>query len=106
MHGAARTQDFRSNHGKSADIDLEPGAPQPARARSPDELGIEVLVGEEHAALRRGLDGKRLDVTPILGRAVPAGRHTLRAVLGDGRARTLDIEITAGRAAKPIVLTW
>jgi len=52
------------------------------------------------------VDGKFLDVTPILKRPLAAGRHKLRAVLADGRSKELTLEVPPGRAAKPIVLTW
>jgi hypothetical protein len=52
------------------------------------------------------VDGKRIDVTPILKRPLSAGRHKIRAVLTDGRAKELTIEVPAGRAAKPVVLSW
>lgn len=52
------------------------------------------------------LDGKYVDVTPILKRSIASGRHRLRAVLNDGRAKELTLEVPPGRAAKPIVLTW
>lgn len=52
------------------------------------------------------LDGKLLDLTPILGRSIAAGRHRVRAVLVDGRSKDLTVDVPPGRAAKPIVLTW
>lgn len=52
------------------------------------------------------VDGKLLDLTPILRRSIAAGRHRVRAVLVDGRSKELTVDVPAGRAAKPIVLTW
>ena len=52
------------------------------------------------------VDGKPLGVTPIVKRALPAGRHRLRAVLEDGRARELAVDVPSGRAAPPILLSW
>ncbi len=52
------------------------------------------------------VDGKKLDVTPILDHALAAGKHRIRAVLQDGRTRKLTVDVPAGRAAKPIQLTW
>lgn len=52
------------------------------------------------------IDGKRVDVTPLLDRSLPAGRHKIRAVLADGRAKELSVDVPAGRAAKPITLVW
>ncbi|MDB4964188.1 MAG: serine/threonine protein kinase [Myxococcales bacterium] len=52
------------------------------------------------------LDGKRLDVTPMVGYRLPAGRHRLRAVLVDGRAKELTVDVPAGQSARPIHLTW
>jgi hypothetical protein len=52
------------------------------------------------------VDGKRIDVTPLLNRSLSAGRHRIRAELADGRSREFSVDVPAGRAAKPITLTW
>ena len=52
------------------------------------------------------IDGTKLGVTPIVKRPLAAGSHRLRAVLEDGRARELTVDISAGRLASPIQLTW
>ncbi len=52
------------------------------------------------------IDGKRADVTPLLNRSLSAGRHKIRAVLADGRAKEFSVEVPAGKSAKPITLTW
>ena len=51
-------------------------------------------------------DDSRLGVTPMLKRRAPSGRHRIRAVLSDGRAKELTIEIPQGGLARPIQLTW
>jgi eukaryotic-like serine/threonine-protein kinase len=43
------------------------------------------------------IDGKKLDRTPIVGKSIPAGKHTLKAVAEDGRVWTKDIEIQPGK---------
>ena len=52
------------------------------------------------------VDGKPFGVTPILQKALPAGHHKLKAVLKDGRSRTLELDIPAGKSARPVVLSW
>jgi hypothetical protein len=39
-------------------------------------------------------------VTPILGAAVPAGTHVLKAVARDGRTRTIRVEVVADEKAR------
>jgi len=51
------------------------------------------------------VDGVELGVTPIVRRPLEPGRHRLRAVLADGRARELPVDIPAGQLAPPILLT-
>ncbi len=51
------------------------------------------------------VDGVELGTTPIARRSVKAGRHRLRAVLPDGRAKELDVDVPAGAPAPPIQLT-
>ena len=100
------------------DAPTSPADAPPSPADAPDAATIE-MPAEPARPPRPGtfsidsspfatifVDGARLDVTPILGRALPAGRHRLRAVLGDGRARELVVDVPAGKAAKPITLTW
>jgi serine/threonine-protein kinase len=52
------------------------------------------------------IDGTRAGITPLLKHVLPAGHHTLRAVLEDGRTQTRAIDIPAGKQAKPIHLSW
>ncbi len=80
--------------------DAAPAVTEPARAK-PGTFSID---STPFATIF--VDGKRLDVTPILRRPLPAGRHRIRAVLADGRTKELAIEVRAGKAAKPIMLTW
>src|SRR6185436_3145832 len=51
------------------------------------------------------VDGVELGVTPIVRRPLESGRHRLRAVLADGRARELPVDIPAGQLAPLILLT-
>ncbi|HTR49561.1 MAG TPA: serine/threonine-protein kinase [Kofleriaceae bacterium] len=50
------------------------------------------------------VDGKQLGITPLPHAALPAGRHTIRAVLHDGRVQDLRVDIAAGQTHAPIVL--
>ncbi|MDB4958937.1 MAG: serine/threonine protein kinase [Myxococcales bacterium] len=52
------------------------------------------------------VDDQELGVTPIVHRALGAGRHRVKAVLQDGRHKELSITVPAGRAAAAINLTW
>ncbi|MBP6840447.1 MAG: serine/threonine protein kinase [Kofleriaceae bacterium] len=52
------------------------------------------------------IDGRRVGVTPFIDKPLTPGRHRVRAVLADGRARTFSVDVRAGRAAPPVVLTW
>ncbi|MGE5185143.1 MAG: serine/threonine-protein kinase [Acidobacteriota bacterium] len=52
-------------------------------------------------------DGDReLGVTPLIHRPLAAGHHKLRAVLRDGRSKTVELDVPAGKAAPPVQLTW
>ena len=42
------------------------------------------------------LDGAKIGVTPIVGRSVPAGEHTIKAVAEDGSVKTLRVTVEAG----------
>jgi hypothetical protein len=50
------------------------------------------------------VDGVELGTTPLVGRPLQPGRHELRAVLSDGRTKTLAVDVPAGSAAPPIRL--
>jgi hypothetical protein len=76
----------------------------PDNARVPKKPGTISIDSTPFATIY--IDGKRVDVTPLLNRSLPAGRHKIRAVLADGRAKDFSVEIPAGKAAKPITLTW
>jgi serine/threonine-protein kinase len=52
------------------------------------------------------VDGKRLGITPLVKKPLPAGNHRIRAQLKDGRTKDVNIDIPAGRVAAPIRLTW
>lgn len=76
----------------------------PDNARVPRKNGTISIDSTPFATIF--IDGKRADVTPLLNHSLSAGRHKIRAVLADGRARELSVDVPAGRAAKPITLTW
>jgi hypothetical protein len=50
------------------------------------------------------VDGIELGTTPLVDRPLQPGRHALRAVLSDGRTKTLAIDVPAGSAAPPVRL--
>ena len=50
------------------------------------------------------VDGNELGTTPIVERPLRPGRHELRAVLSDGRTKTLAIDVPADGAGPPIRL--
>ncbi|HEY1814213.1 MAG TPA: serine/threonine-protein kinase [Kofleriaceae bacterium] len=52
------------------------------------------------------VDEHLVGVTPLVHKSLPAGRHRVRAVLKDGRARDLDVVVGAGKIAPPITLAW
>jgi len=52
------------------------------------------------------IDGTRVGITPLVKKPLAAGKHKLRAVLEDGRERTVDLDVPPGKAAKPLVLVW
>ncbi len=52
------------------------------------------------------VDGVKLGVTPLVKKPLRAGAHKVKAVLGDGRSRTIEIDVRSGKLGKPIVLTW
>jgi hypothetical protein len=52
------------------------------------------------------IDGARFSETPVFKRKLAAGKHVLRAVLEDGRERTIDIVVEDGKAKNLGKLTW
>jgi serine/threonine-protein kinase len=52
------------------------------------------------------VDGKKLGITPLIGKSITAGKHRLRAVTEDGRVQERDIVIEAGASPTPIRLHW
>ncbi len=85
------------------EVEVEVEMP-PDNARVPRKNGTISIDSTPFATIF--IDGKRADVTPLLNHSLSAGRHKIRAVLADGRARELSVDVPAGRAAKPITLTW
>ncbi|HEU0034042.1 MAG TPA: serine/threonine-protein kinase [Kofleriaceae bacterium] len=89
-------------------VDAAPPAPPPPppidHVRPVKKPGLFSIDSTPYATIY--IDGKRLGVTPIVKRELPAGRHKLRAVLEDGRAKEIAIEVPAGKLAAPIQLGW
>jgi hypothetical protein len=52
------------------------------------------------------IDGARISETPVFKRTLPAGKHTLRAVLENGRERSKDIVVEDGKITNLGKLTW
>ncbi len=52
------------------------------------------------------VDGTQLGDTPLFRSKVPAGRHTVRAVRGDGREKSFPVEIEAGKERNLGMLAW
>ncbi len=50
-------------------------------------------------------DGKKLGVTPIIGRTLTAGKYTLKAVTEDGRTQELRVTVPPDGSAREMV-TW
>ncbi len=80
--------------------------PYPKRAptAAPAEPGSYSIDSTPYATIY--LDGTKLGDTPLFNLKVPAGKHTIRAVLQDGRARTLSVTIEAGQATNAGKLAW
>ena len=51
------------------------------------------------------IDGAKFGITPLVGKSLPAGKHTVRAVTRDGRSKTFTIEIQAGKLTNRGTLT-
>ncbi len=52
------------------------------------------------------VDGTYFGTTPLVRKAIAAGTHKLVARLKDGRQKEMRLDISAGKLAPPIVLTW
>ncbi len=52
------------------------------------------------------VDDHLFGVTPLVHKSMASGRHHVRAVLEDGRAKDLEVVVTAGKLAAPITLSW
>jgi serine/threonine-protein kinase len=75
--------------------------PRPAKPTTPGRVSID---SRPYAIIYLGK--KRLGETPIISEALPPGRHTLRAVLPDGRSRRFTVDVPPGGEAPPVHLTW
>ena len=71
--------------------------------KRPDkEPGLISIDSEPFATIY--VDGKLLGRTPLIKKSIPAGKHTIKAVLKDGRSTTRQIEIKSRQLTSPIVL--
>jgi serine/threonine-protein kinase len=52
------------------------------------------------------VDGSRFGVTPLVDKPLPAGKHTIKAVLKDGRSKTFEITVSPGKLTNRGTLTW
>ncbi|HEY3803161.1 MAG TPA: protein kinase [Kofleriaceae bacterium] len=106
---------------RSPDSNVRSPDPSPAPS-TPAPVSMPAPSGSHaNAAVRRGsgwfsidstpfaqifVDDHLVGVTPLVHKSLPAGRHRVRAVLKDGRARDLDVVVGAGKIAPPITLAW
>jgi len=74
----------------------------PPAVHAPTQDGMLSIDSTPHATIY--VDGVELGVTPIVEHPLEPGRHRLRAVLRDGRAKELPVDIPAGKLAPPILL--
>ena len=78
--------------------------PRPAPAPAPEPAGP----GKLNVNVRGGwanvfIDGKSVDTTPLVGHALPAGRHTIRVVNeGTGVDETKTVTISPGELTKVV----
>ncbi|GEN11347.1 serine/threonine protein kinase [Myxococcus fulvus] len=81
------------------------GSPKPERpkpARATGKLTFHIT-GQSAPVY---LGGKKLGVTPLLGVAVPAGKHTLKIVDPQGKSRSLPVVIDAGETTVRNFDSW
>ncbi|HEY5923106.1 MAG TPA: serine/threonine-protein kinase [Kofleriaceae bacterium] len=52
------------------------------------------------------VDGKHLGTTPLVGKSLPAGTYTVKAVTRDGRTKTFDIVVKPGKLTNRGILAW
>ncbi len=83
------------------EIEMPGDAPRPRAPTPPGQISID---SSPWATVT--IDGRALGITPLLHVSLPAGKHRLHAVLGDGRSRDITVAIEAGRVAPPLVLHW
>ncbi len=92
----------------AAEIDAAPAAPVVHHVEHPHpphlEPGTFSIESTPYATVY--VDGHELGITPLVHKQLPAGHHKLRAVLPDGRTKNLDVDVPAGKSAKPINLSW
>jgi serine/threonine-protein kinase len=98
-----------SDAAAAADPAADPAAdaaadPDPDPAPAPARRGRVSIDSTPYATIYLGQ--KKLGVTPLIGLAMPAGRHRLRAVLEDGREQSFNVVVPAGKLARPVNLSW
>ncbi len=72
--------------------------------KADDKPGLFSIESTPYATIY--IDGARFDDTPIVGKSLPAGKHTLKAVLKDGRTKQRTITIEPGKLTNLGHLTW
>ncbi len=130
LHGVDATADARgepeSDDDETKPVDAKRAEQKPADTKPVDTRPVEAKrvdqkpsrpaktepVGEGHLSVDSSpfaviyLDGNRLGETPFFNHRVAAGKHTVRAVLDDGRAQTKTVVIENGQRTNLGKLTW
>jgi serine/threonine-protein kinase len=86
--------------------DKKPDKPdtRPATPARSGEPGFFSIDSKPYATIFA--NGKRLDDTPLFRHPLAPGKYTIRAVLADGREKTIAIVIESGREVSSGRLTW
>jgi hypothetical protein len=79
-------------------------ARKPPRDRKRDKPGYFSIKSDPYATIY--IDGRRVDVTPLIKHPLSPGSHRVRAVLKDGRKKSFTIDIESGKQSPVRKLTW
>lgn len=85
-------------------IEKAPAKPKSASKQAPDKPGQLSIDSMPYATIY--VDGNRFGVTPLVDKPLPAGKHTIKAVLKDGRSKTFEINVSPGKLTNRGTLTW
>jgi serine/threonine-protein kinase len=102
--GAQPGSDAAANQADAVEPDRKSAASQHAAGAPTPRPGLISIDSTPFATIY--VDGAKLGVTPLVKKPLHAGAHKLKAVLADGRSRTIEIDVRASKLGKPIVLTW